>query len=249
MIVDFHTHYTGGKLFGTKYRSPEAVIEQMKSNDIEINLLLPLDALVFQTINENDIISNWVSQYPDHFAGLGTLHPRLLEEATKEMVRCLSELRIIGFKFHPWLQAFSPLESAFMELAEEANRLKTMFFFHDGTPPYSEPFQIAEIAEKNPDLTVVMGHAGLNDLWRESLAAAKKYDNVWLCFSACPHWGMKEIVKEVDSERLLWGSDYPLANVMDTKNRIREVERLPISEQMKEKILYSNAKKLLGRFR
>jgi uncharacterized protein len=95
------------------------------------------------------------------------------------------------------------LEASFTELAEAANALKTMFFFHDGTPPYTEPLQIAEIARNNPGLTVVMGHSGLNDLWRESMQAAQKYENIWLCFSACPYWGMLEIIRNVDNDRIM----------------------------------------------
>jgi uncharacterized protein len=95
-------------------------------------------------------------------------------------------------------------------------------------------------------LTVVMGHTGLNDLWRESMLAAKKHDNIWLCFSACPHWGMVEVVRQADLDRIVWGSDYPLANRTDTKTRIRQVELLPVPEAAKEKILYSNAVNLLA---
>jgi predicted TIM-barrel fold metal-dependent hydrolase len=221
------------------------VIEDMNANGIEKSLLLPMDGLFADCQEDNNVISDIVQQHPDRFAGLGTVNPRFVDEARKEMKRCIQEKNMYGLKFHPWLQAFSPLDPCFLPLAEEANSLKTMFFFHDGTPPYTEPFQIAEIARQFPDLTVVMGHAGLNDLWRESMLAAKKYDNIWLCFCGCPFWGMQEISKKMDGERLLWGSDYPLAQVRDTRDRIRQVEELSVSDEIKEKILYRNANLLL----
>ena len=245
MVIDFHTHVPSGTQFGIANRGIDGFLSDMDFNGIEKSLLLPFDALFFQSVNENREIGEWVKRHPDRFEGLGTVNARKPDEAIPEMVRCILEYGLIGLKFHPWLQAFSPLEKSFLELAEEGNRYKTLFFFHDGTPPYTEPFQIAEVAEKNPDLVVVMGHTGLNDLWRESLLAAKKYDNVWLCLSACPFWGMVEVIKQVDNERIVWGSDYPLANRMDTKNRLRQVELLPFSDDLKEKILYGNAKKLI----
>lgn len=244
--IDFHVHFSGGKHF---YRTPsdaEAYIAEMRQNRIEKSVLLPLDGFYEDWAADNERIARTVRLRPDRFAGLGTAHPLRLDDAVAEMNRCVGELGLIGMKFHPWLQAFSPLDGHMLELADEANRLKTMFFFHDGTPPYTEPFQIAEIARRNPDLIVVMGHTGLNDLWRESLLAAQKYDNIWLCFCACPFWGMRETVRAMNGERIVWGSDYPLANVRDTRERIRQVEHLPFPERIKEQILHGNARQLLA---
>lgn len=247
MIIDFHAHIAGGKLFGTKKSEVQSFLADMDANQIHKSLLLPLDALAYQQVNENERIGRWVKEHPDRFAGLGTVFAREPKEAVPEMLACLDTHGLAGLKFHPWLQAFSPLESTFLEIAAEANRLQTMLFFHDGTPPYTEPFQIAEIASQNPDLVIVMGHTGLNDLWRESLLAANKYDNIWLCLSGCPHWAMAEVVSRADHERILWGSDYPLADRIDTKQRIRQIELLPVSDAVKEKILFQNAERLLAR--
>lgn len=248
-VIDFHTHYVEGNFFIKNSFDASTVLADMDANNIEKNLLLPTDGFFMDSREDNDRISDIVAEYPDRFAGLGTVNPRFVNEASTELKRCLSEKNMIGFKFHPWLQAFSPLEENFMSLAEEANAAKTMFFFHDGTPPYTEPLQIAEVARRNPDLTVVMGHAGLNDLWRESLLAAQKYDNIWLCFCACPYWGMQEITNKMGGERLMWGSDYPLALREDTRDRIRQIEMLNVSDDVKERILYRNAKQLINMFK
>ncbi|WP_010273147.1 amidohydrolase family protein [Paenibacillus senegalensis] len=248
MIIDFHTHYTLGEVFVKKQYDADKVISEMEANSIVSQLLLPLDGLVFDYKEDNNRIMELVQTYPQRFVGMGTVHPRRPKEAVEEMDRCLQSAGMIGMKFHPWLQAFSPLEDYFQSLAEEANLRKTLFFFHDGTPPYTEPFQIAEVARANPDLTVVMGHSGLNDLWRESLLAARKYDNIWLCLCSCPYSGMLEIAQTLGGERTIWGSDYPLATARDTRDRIRQVEMLTVSDRVKEDILYHNALKLITRF-
>lgn len=249
MTVDFHVHFSGGKYFYNVPSDVNEYIRDMDQNRISISALLPMDGFFSNWQEDNDRIARIVRQYPDRFVGMGTVNPRMLDEAMLEMKRCLDELDMIGMKFHPWVQAFSPLEDHMMSLAEEANQMKTMFFYHDGTPPYTEPYQIAEVARRNPDLTIVMGHTGLNDLWRESLLAAQKYDNIWLCFCACPFWGMKETVQAMNGERIIWGSDYPLANVRDTRDRLRQVELLPVSDQIKEKVFTTNAEQLIDMLR
>lgn len=248
MVIDFHTHYCGGEHFHSQRTDLDQVLAEMDANGIARSLLLPLDGFFVDWERDNDRVAEAVARYPRRFAGLGTCTPRSLDNAVRELRRCVAETNLIGMKFHPWLQAFSPLEASFRTLAEEANALKTLFFFHDGTPPYTEPFQIAEIARANPELTIVMGHTGLNDLWRESLLAARKYDNIWLCFCGCPFWGMREVTKQMNGERIVWGSDYPLADRRDTHERIQQVRHLPFSDEVIERILYGNANLLLSRF-
>lgn len=246
MIIDFHTHYMGG--IYTDPVSDEDFLGMMDANGIQKSVLLPFDGFFSGFREDNDAVSAFVGRHPDRLAGLGTIDPRQGETALREIDRCLDETNLIGFKFHTWLQAFAPLDKDFMRLAEEGNRRKALFFFHDGTPPYSEPFQLAEIAKRFPDLTVVLGHSGLPDLWRESMLSALKHDNVWLCFCGTPFWGMKETVKQMNGERIVWGSDAPLAGVRDTLGRINEVRYLPISDEAKERIFYSNAVELLRRY-
>lgn len=57
---------------------------------------------------------------------------------------------------------------------------------------------------------------------------------------------MLEVIREADNERIMWGSDYPLANRFDTLQRIRQIELLPVSDTVKENILHRNAERLLG---
>ena len=58
--------------------------------------------------------------------------------------------------------------------------------FHDGTPPYSAPLQLAALARRHPRTTIVLGHGGLHDLWREAWAAVESTDNVHICLCATP---------------------------------------------------------------
>lgn len=248
MAVDFHTHFTGGRFFFDGEFRAEQFLADMDANQITKSLLLPLDGFFKDHHQENDRIAELLAAHPERFAGLGTVNPRLLDDAVREMERCITRKGLLGMKFHPWLQAFSPLDGGFIELAAEAASYKTLFFFHDGTPPYTEPLQIAELARRYPDLTIVLGHSGLNDLWREALLAAQRYENVWLCFCGCPFWGMHKIAETLGGERIVWGSDYPLAGARDVHERLRQVDHLPLPDSIKVKILEENALELIGRF-
>lgn len=243
MIYDMHTHFLGGR-FSAAVSDPEVMLREMDENQIELNLLLPNDGFFADCAADNDAVARAARTHPDRFVGMGVVNPRDAGCAD-EMKRCVEELGLIGIKLHPWLQAFSALDPGYMRLAEQAAKLGVTLFFHDGTPPYTESLAIAETARLFPELTVVLGHSGLNDLWHEALLAAKQYPNIWLCTCGCPFIGVKEIVGALDGERVMFGSDYPLANILDTRDRIRRIELLPYDRQTLDKVLYKNAQRFI----
>jgi predicted TIM-barrel fold metal-dependent hydrolase len=245
MIYDMHTHYLGGIYTAAKSDS-ENFIAGMDKNDVKVSLILPNDGLYSDSAcaADNDLIAKTVKDNSGRLIGLGVVYPRD-KGAGAELTRCVRELGLPGIKLHPWLQGFTPLCDEYFEVAEAAEKLNTVIFFHDGTPPYTQPLALAETARMFPGLTVVLGHSGLNDLWKEALISAKKYENIWLCTCGCPYLGLTEIAKELDGERILFGSDYPLANHVDVRDRIRRIELLPVKDGIKEKLLYKNAQRFI----
>lgn len=247
MIYDMHTHFLGGR-FSAAASDPDTFLREMDENGIHTSLLLPNDGFFADCAADNDVVARAARAHPDRLCGMGVVNPRD-RDCEDEMKRCLEELGLIGIKLHPWLQAFSPLDAQYLRMAEAAAKLGTVLFFHDGTPPYTESLAIAETARRFPELTVVLGHSGLNDLWHEALLAALRYPNVWLCTCGCPYLGLKEIVGALRGERILFGSDYPLADVRDTKDRIRRVELLPYAQEVLDKVRFGNARRFIQAFK
>ena len=52
-----------------------------------------------------------------------------------------------------------------------------------------------------------------------------------------------KILKKHDMDKILFGTDYPMWHI---KKEIENIEKLPLSDDEKEKIFYQNAEKLLG---
>ena len=145
----------------------------------------------------NDELHAVTSQHAGYLYAFGTVHPRDGSEATSEMRRCVTELGMKGFKFHPWLQAFCASGREMFPIVEQAVALDVPLLFHDGTPPYSTSLQIAYLARCFPKATIILGHSGLRDYWREALYAAIKYKNIVLQFCGPPHIAMQETSVEL----------------------------------------------------
>jgi predicted TIM-barrel fold metal-dependent hydrolase len=150
-----------------------------------------------------------------------------------------------GVKLHPWLQGFSPLEAYVEPVARACAELGVPMIFHDGTPAYSTPLQLGLLAERHPDLTVILGHSGLLDLWPEALAAAQRHDNVWLCLCGPPTSGLRHLVDGVPHDRLLFGSDAGFGPDYQVRHRLEQLRSLGLPQPSLDAILGGNAVRLL----
>jgi hypothetical protein len=164
------------------------------------------------------------------------------------MRRCRLDLGMKGpLKLHPWLQGFSPLEPYMDPVAEAAIELDMPIIFHDGTPVYSMPLQIAALAARFPELIVILGHSGIKDNWKQALAAAHRYPNIVLCLCGTASIGIQRIAAEIAPERLQFGTDIGFGYAPGTREyRMEQILRLDIPERNRRLILGESARKLFG---
>lgn len=249
--TDFHVHMPPrgwvSHPFGTRRVACEEYVSLMDSAGVERSVVFTIDGLYRDTKRANDELYSWVAPQRLRLVPFCTVNPRDGEFAVEEVRRCVTDLQMKGVKLHPWLQAFHPLEGCVDEVCAVAEHLGVPVLFHDGTPPYSTPLQIAQLAKARPRLTIVLGHSGLHDLWQEAVWAACRFSNIYLCLCATPVYAMQSIVRSVPRTQLLWGSDGGLS----TSNeyvvwRLRELSRAVSSPEVLQAILVDNPGRLLG---
>ena len=149
-----------------------------------------------------------------------------------------------GLKFHPWVQGFSTADAQFGEICGLAGELGAPVFFHDGTPCYSLPEQIGGLARRFPRTRFVLGHTGLLWSWRSAIEAAK-LPNVWLCLCG-PHMRAIELVcRQVDGDRIVWGTDFGPSFADPVTYRLALIRRAKIGDALRERILGVNPWRLL----
>lgn len=241
MIVDCHTHHLagayanyGGNLLGS-----------MDLYGIDHAAVFTYDGFFEESGRHNDELARFVDRQPDRLTAFATVHPRR-PDAAAEVRRAVTELGMKGLKLHPWLQGISPLEAYMDPVAEACAELGVPMIFHDGTPPYSTPLQFALLAERHPDVTVILGHSGLLDLWPEALAAAGRTANVWLCLCGPPTYALQKLVDGVPHDRILFGSDIGFGSDYQARHRLEQVRALDLAPASLDAILGGNAVRLLG---
>ena len=193
---------------------------------------------------DNNRLAQIRDRHPERVIPFGTAWPQRGAEALGEMRRCVHDLGMQGFKFHPWLQGFSTAHPAFADMCALAGELGTPVLLHDGTPCYSLPEQVGGLARRFPGTRFVLGHAGLLWSWRSAMEAAR-LPNVWLCLCG-PHMRAMEVCcQRADPDRILWGSDFGFGFADPIRDRLTLIRRARIDEEVRRKILSENPMRLL----
>jgi uncharacterized protein len=154
-----------------------------------------------------------------------------------------------GVKLHPWVQAFSPHARGLDPVCEAAAALGVPILFHDGTPPFSAPLQLAALARRHPRTAIVLGHGGLHDLWREAIVAVETTPNLHVCMCATPVYAMRRIVERCPLDRILFGTDGGLVSQPVQQYvvlRLRQLEALRLTAEQRRAILLDNPERLLA---
>ncbi len=245
MIVDCHTHIPVSKHYELAGIPVGEFLSQMDRFGVDVCWLFTIDGFVSDYARENDHLLAYVEGYGHRLLPFCTVEPRHGKRAADEIRRSVRELGMRGVKLHPWLQGFSPVELCMEVLAGEAMSLGVPIVFHDGTPPYSTPLQIAYLAERFPELTVVLGHSGLLDMWQEAIWAAKRCQNIYLIPSGCSTLAMAKMVELLGPERLLFGTDAGFGDWQMVEHRLGQVQSLALTQEERELILGGNATRLV----
>ena len=248
MVIDMHTHL-GVSEEGAAPQSVSPVLKMLADNNVDQAVVMGIQGLRSNCLNhqvDNDRIHEVCQKAPEHLLPSFTINPLFKQEAIKEIERCRNDLGLHLLKLHPWLQGFSITSVEMNAVAETCQKLGVTVFFHDGTPPYGTPLQLARLCREFPDLKVVSGHAGLNDLWNDSCCAAQRYANYYICLCGVAVSQMQSIVERVPPRQICVGSD--AAGTLEDLMwyRWEGWRRVTVSDETRTIIENTTPKRLLG---
>ena len=207
----------------------------------------------------NETVSQMVSEAPDVFLGFGSVDPHRGSAAVAAVHRAARN-GLMGLKFHPSAQQFSPSDEEFLPIFEAAAEENLIVLSHTGftglgagTPGgmgikhrHANPMHLDDIAATFPDLQIVMAHPSWP--WQaEALAIARHKTNVWIDLSGwSPKYLSQELLHAVRgplADRTLFGTDFPF---ITPEKWLRDWETLGMPDDLSRQILHDNAARLLG---
>jgi predicted TIM-barrel fold metal-dependent hydrolase len=103
--------------------------------------------------------------------------------------------------------------------------------------------QVAELAEANPTLPVIMGQLWIPYFWPAATVLAVKYPNVYLELGMTCTKMLEDALAKIGPEKVLFGSGAPVQRPFAV---IQHVRGLGLSRADQDLILGGNAERLLG---
>jgi len=289
-IIDSHCHDSqADKTFENLYKTPELdqYVSKIKN---ELSAQPEKDTLKYVLVSSLACLKENVNQYYGNlksrqeldrcqnksvFKSIATCTPG--EGSADEIEKLLTEKpgEYVGLKFHPHytglrtlLNPDSEIYKPYMELAR---KYKLPCVFHTA-PGYSDPEHIYNLAQKFPEIPVVLYHMNLapDGHWNErekwnvkgieivEKAKANNNANLYLDTSWVSPKTVAEAIKRVGADRVLFGTDAPLGefdqpekakpnfysdNVNNIKSEIK-TKFVDKSEEILDKVFYKNAEEL-----
>lgn len=166
------------------------------------------------------------SGHADRFLMGASVHPRDSDAVAQLRAYAARGARIV--KLHPAGQRFFPDAPELYPIYEECGRLGLPIIFHGGRagiePSYTHQFTLMRHYEGAfrdfPNTQFILGHAGARDV-AEAIPLAKKFPgNVWLGIHGQGVSTLQQLVDEVGSDRLLFGTDWPFYHLAATQAKV-----------------------------
>jgi uncharacterized protein len=280
VAIDMHTHVeaddhghfsldqelldASGKYFKAgQDRTP--TVERLATHYRERNMaavVFTVDATTAlgQPALSSEEIAEQAAEHADVLIPFGSVDPLAGEDAVRRAVRLVEDHGVMGFKFHPSLQAFKPNDPVHYPLWSAIEDLGVVALFHTGQTGigaglpggrgiklrYSNPMLLDDVAADFPDLTMVMAHPSVP--WvDEAISIATHKANVFIDLSGwSPKYFPPQLVRQANSllsDKVLFGSDYP---VLAPDRWMADFAMLDIKDHVRPKILKDNAARVLG---
>ena len=257
-VIDCHCHVYPEKIvekavggIGEFYHIPmcydgriQTLLEKGSKAGITHHLIFSVATKPSQTASINSFIAQTVSENPDKFTGLGTLHPD--SEDIEGDVKHILELGLKGIKLHPDFQKFR-LDDEKCDKIYKACEGKLPILIHAGDKRYdfSNPNRLIPVLKKYPKLIIIGAHFSGYSVWDDVESSLKGFDNLYVdCSSAMPFISSeraKNLVRFFGADHVIFGTDFPM---WDIEDELKRFNALGLSDEEKEKIFYKNACKL-----
>ena len=268
MIVDFHTHVFPDKIANSTISAlssnsgnkpstdgtVQGMIKAMDRSSADICVTLP----VLTKSTQFDSVARFAKSINDEFKGkekrlvsFAGMHPDC--DGVDEKMSFLKEQGFLGVKIHPDYQSTYIDDKRYIEILKCAKKYDLIVVTHSGIddgyvghPIRCTPDRVLNVIEEVGHEKFVLAHFGAHRQWREvldKLAGKNVYFDTAFTFHEIDPVLFKEIVFKHGSDKILFATDCPWR---DIKDDLEIFESMGFSDEIKQKILYKNALRLLG---
>lgn len=263
MVIDFHTHVFPESIAARTISALEAkanmkaatdgtingLLTSMDKAQVDTSIILPVVTKPAQFESVNNFARTVNEQYEGRLISFGGIHPD--SENYKAELDYIKELGLKGVKIHPDYQGVMIDDVRSMRIIEYADALGLIIVTHAGVdigipePVHCPPDKMRKVLDTIKPERMVLAHYGGWKQWEEvydCLAGENVYLDTAFTFDFIKDEMIIKILEKHDENKILFATDSPWSYAAKD---IEKVNKLPIDDVVKQKILSLNAMKLL----
>jgi predicted TIM-barrel fold metal-dependent hydrolase len=243
--------------------TPKGLRTYLQENEIDFAVALAEVSPITTGTCSNEYTADLVKQanaLPDPPSGakgrliaFASLNPFIDNDLASRLEQLVVEEGFRGIKVYPVYQYHYPNEPRMYPLYAKAQELGIPMLVHTGSSmfkgariKYGDPLLLDDVAIDFPELNILMAHCGRPFWYEQAFWMARRHPNVYLEISGLPAKNLLQYFPKLETlaDKIVYGSDWP-GNPYLRRN-IEAIEKLPLQEQTKMKILSGNAAQILG---
>ena len=207
-VIDTHTHLGTSGISGWTVTEGD-LLTAMDANGVDQALVMP-HAVTANPAAEHDRVAELCDREP-RFRGIVSLTPHQDEQSYRAEVSRCRDMGFVAVKLNPMQHATSPLMPSAEKIFRTASELGLPVIVHTGLGgAWAMPSLLIPVAQRFPDLVIVLAHAGYAHYTEDARIAAEQCSNIYLEPSWCQVTAVAAMITAVGSGRVMLGSDHPL---------------------------------------
>ena len=233
----------------------EEIVGELDKYNVELAVITGRDCeTTYQAKPNNDSVIEFVNKYPHKFIGFVGLDPHKGMKALEQLKHAVTVLGLKGAAVDPYLAQIYVHDAKYYPIYAKCCELNIPIVITTGPATlvpnaiidHVAPRYIDFVAKDFPDLKIVVSHGGYP--WvNEMITIAQRNANVYVELSEYEHFPQSEAyiqaANTIISDKVLYASAHPFA---DFKETLKIYEKLPFTDEVRKKIMYKNAAKVLN---
>lgn len=261
MIIDCHTHVNNyhDENVGSLDECIQNLLREMRRNRVDISFVLSSYKVTAGRPSATAVVAA-TRPYSNLYVVAGITYAGFEAEQLEALRPGVADGKIRGLKLYPGYEPFFPSDPKLEPVYDFAKEHQLPVMIHTGDTyspkgklKYSHPLNVDELAVDHPDVNFVICHLG-NPWLRDCMEVVYKNENVYTDLSGLVLGNfddrfesyMRKQVQDMlaygmQSENVLYGSDWPIATM---ESYLAFMEELKIPPRDRQMMLYQNAARL-----
>ena len=226
----------------TNLGTPENLLRYMDRFGISVSVLQPIEP--YRSTESNLALAG------PRLRTFASVHPE--QPGWEDRLKAYMEGGCLGLKIHPIIQNLAPDSPAVLNLLEEYAGYRRPVLIHAGESSYriASPSQsrLGRVSDWTPVFSAfpgvrfIIAHMAMEG-WGETLDLAERLPNLYTDTSFQPVSHVREALRRIGTERVLFASDWPFSL---QKTPLRVIDAAAGDQGLRRAILYDNARALLN---